>query len=186
MLVNCPRRLPRAARGATLIELCIAMAIAVMLIVIAVPGYTTWVADGQIRAGAESIVTGMRFAYAEAIKRNQQVEFVLVPTTGTGLWTARTVTGTVVERGYFSEAAKLAAFGTAPAGATTVTFTGLGAINATNADASPVLTQVDVTHSNGAIANTRPLRILVGGGRTGIKLCDPAVADTTSPRYCTT
>lgn len=186
MLVTRRLCTPRLRRGFTLIELVIGLAIAVLLLVLAAPSYTAWVADQQIRAGAETVVSGMRYAYGEAIKRNLQIEFVLDPTTGTGSWLARPVGGAAIETGTFGEASKLALFTTSPAGATTITFTGLGAINPTNADASPILTQVDVAHSNGAISGTRPLRVLVGGGRTGIKLCDPNVAVTTDPRFCTT
>ena len=47
-----------AARGFTLIELMVALAIAVLLLVLAAPGYATWVADQQIRAGAERSTQG--------------------------------------------------------------------------------------------------------------------------------
>ena len=76
----------RLRRGFTLIELMIAIAIAVLLLVLAAPAYTTWVADQQIRAGAESIASGMRLAHAEAIRRNGQVEFVITPTGATRGW----------------------------------------------------------------------------------------------------
>ncbi len=184
MLVSLHRGPPRGARGFTLIELLIGLVITVLLILLAAPNYATWTADAQIRNGAESVVAGMRFAYAEAIKRNRPIEFVINPTTGSGGWIAQPVGGPAIQQGYFSEASKLAGFTTTPGGATTVTFTGLGTISATNADASAVLTVVDVTFT-GPISGSRPLRILVGGGRTGIKLCDPAVSSTTSPRYCT-
>ena len=51
--------------------------------------YAIWTADAQIRNGVESIATGLRFAHAEAIKRNTPVEFILDPTTATGGWRGR-------------------------------------------------------------------------------------------------
>ncbi|MFO1317203.1 MAG: GspH/FimT family pseudopilin [Burkholderiales bacterium] len=173
-----------AQRGFSLIELMMALAILAMLLVLAAPNYAAWVADGQIRAGAESIVGGMRIAYAEAIKRNQPVEFILDPTTGTGGWTVQLPDATGIRTEHFGEGAKLAAYTAAPGSATTVTFNPLGQIIANN-DASPTLTEVAVTFS-GATVNSRPLTVLVGGGRTGIKLCDPAVTNTSDPRFCTT
>lgn len=170
-------------RGFSLIELMMALAILAMLLVLAAPNYAAWVADGQIRAGAESIVGGMRIAYVEAIKRNQPVEFVLDPTTGSGGWTIQLQDGTDLRVEHFGEGAKQAGFVAAPGGATTVTFNPLGQVIA-NGDASDTLTEVAVTFS-GATINTRPLTVLVGGGRTGIKLCDPHVTDTTDPRFCT-
>lgn len=175
----------RQGRGFSLIELMVALSIAVLLIVLALPGYSAWVADGQITAMAESIASGMRFAYAEAIKENRQMEFVLDPTTTTGGWQVNPVGGAAVRQENFAEGSKLAQATVTPAGATTVTFTALGTINATNANASAVLREVAITFS-GPVANTRPLTVLVGGGRTGIKICDPSVTVTTSARYCTT
>lgn len=173
----------RPPRGFSLIELMMALAILGMLLVLAAPNYASWVADAQIRAGGESIVGGMRVAYAEAIKRNQPVEFVLDPTTGSGGFTVQLQDGTGIRTDHFGEGAKLAAFVAAPGGATTVTFSPLGQVIA-NADATATLTEVAVTFS-GATVNTRPLTVLVGGGRTGIKLCDPAVTNTADPRFCT-
>ena len=172
-----------AHRGFSLIELMMALALAALLLVLAAPNYAIWVADGQIRAGAESVASGMRLAYAEAIKRNQPVEFVLDPTTGSGGFQIQLQDGTALRTEPFGEGAKLAAFVAAPAGATMVTFNPLGQV-IPNDDASDTLTEVAVTFSE-ASTNTRPLTVLVGGGRTGIKLCDPAVTDTTDPRYCT-
>ncbi len=57
-------------RGFSLIELMIGLALAVILILLAAPNYAIWTADAQIRNGTQSIVTGLRFAHAEAIKRN--------------------------------------------------------------------------------------------------------------------
>ena len=171
-------------RGFSLIELMIGLALAVILILLAAPNYAIWTADAQIRNGVESIAAGLRFAHAEAIKRNAAVEFILDPTTATGGWQVNVVVGVgVVQTASFAEAATRVDYTVTPAGATTVTFTGMGAI-AANADASATLTEIAATHA-GTVADTRPLTVLVGGGRSGIKICDPAIADTTSPRFCT-
>ncbi len=169
-----------AARGFTLIELMVALAIAVLLLVLAAPGYATWVADQQIRAGAESVASGLRLAHAEAIRRNWQVEFVVDPAVG---WQITPVGGALYQEARFGEGSDRAVFTATPSTATTVTFDGLGRIVAANADASAVLTAMAITHP---VSGSRSLTVLVGGGRTGIKICDPAVSDTTSPRFCTT
>ena len=169
-----------ASRGFTLIELMVALAIAVLLLVLAAPGYATWVADQQIRAGAESVASGLRLAHAEAIRRNWQVEFVVDPAVG---WQITPVGGTLYQEARFAEGSDRAIFTPNPSAATTVTFDGLGRIVAANADASAVLTAMAVSHP---VSGSRSLTVLVGGGRTGIKICDPLVTDTTSPRFCTT
>ncbi len=174
-----------STRGFSLIELMITLALAAILIMLAVPNYAIWTADAQIRNATESVASGLRFAHGEAIKRNGAVEFILNPATATGGWQVNVVGVGVVQTAAFVEAATRVQFAITPAGATTVTFTGLGTISATNADASAVLTAIAMTHS-GTVSNTRPLTVLVGGGRTGIKICDPAVSVTSSPRFCTT
>ncbi len=160
--------------GFTLIELMIALAIAALLAILAMPGYSLWIADGQIRNAAESIASGLRYAQGEAIKQNSQVEFVLDPTTGTGGWIARLVATPLppLQVGSFREGADRTTLTALPAGTTTVTFTGFGTIAAANADASAPLTQVQVTSAN-AVAGARNLNVLVGNNRTGIKICDP-------------
>lgn len=171
----------RQSPGFTLIELMVALAIAVILLILAAPGYTTWLADSQVRAAAESVASGLRIAMAEAIKRNEQVEFVLTPTTGTGGWVVQAAGGgTVYQTAGFAEGSDRVAVTVAPATLTTVTFNGLGQIVTPNADASNPFERVDFAISG---QSSRDLRVLVGGGRTGVKICDPAWP-ATDPKGC--
>ncbi len=167
-------------RGFTLIEVLIALAIAAILLVLAFPGYTVWLADSQIKNGAQSLASGLRYAQAEAIKRNAAIELVVDRTTKTGGWIAQPPGGPTLQSAVWEEGADRIVFTPAPAaGLTTVTFTGLGQI-APNADATATLEGVDLTST---LAGTRPLRVLVGGTRTGIKICDPAFAPP-DPKAC--
>lgn len=163
-------RRARSAAGFTLIELMVALAIAVLLLVLAAPAYSTWVADQQIRAATESIASGLRLAHAEAIRRNWQVEFVVTPTGASRGWAITQVgSGTPIQEGRFVEGSDGALFEMTPNGATTVTFNGFGAVVPTNADASAVLQEIEVTHP---ASGSRTLAVKVGGGR--IELCDPS------------
>jgi len=179
---------PRA-RGFSLIELMIALAIAVTLLLLAAPNYATWVADSRIRAAADSIAGGLRLAQAEAVKRNEDIEFILDPTTDTGGWTLNVVAtpATAMQSGTFREGASLTQLTVLPAGNTIVTFTGLGTIRATNADASTPFEQVTLAPSTG-VTGSRNLRVLVGAGRTGIKICDPqwTIINADDPKACPT
>jgi type IV fimbrial biogenesis protein FimT len=169
----------RKPRGFTLTELMITLVIAVLLLVLSAPLFLQWIADAGTRAAAESIASGLRLAMAEAVKRNAPVEFVIDPTTKTGGWVVQAPGGgaTYGSAG-FAEGAENSAITVAPAGSTIVTFGGLGLI-AANADATPPFDTVDVTTPSGP----RSLRVLVGGGRTGIKICDPAFA-ASDPKGC--
>ncbi|MEP7328375.1 MAG: GspH/FimT family pseudopilin [Betaproteobacteria bacterium] len=171
-------------RGFTLIEMMIALAVAVLLLIMAAPSYSVWVADSQIRAAAESIVSGMRYAQAEAVKRNESVVLILDPTTGSGGWQVQDAAGTTLQVAVFAEGARLAQFVTTPATATQTTFNPFGGITNPNVDLTLPVREIAISHS-AVSSGTRPLTVLVGGGRTGIKVCDPAVSDSTSPRFCT-
>jgi len=171
----------RLSDGFTLIEILVALAIAVILMLLAAPGYAVWIADGQVRAGAESVAAGLRYAMGEAIKRNEPVQLVLDGTTKTGGWEAQLVSDkSTLQSGFFAEGADRVQFATTPAGNTMVTFTALGQVATANADGSDPFDTVDVTL---AVTGSRPLRVLVGGGRTGIKICDPAWAPP-DPKGC--
>ena len=174
--------LARLRRGFTLIELLVAMAIGVILLMLAVPGYVTWMADQEIHNAAQSVSGGLQQAMAEAIKRNENVQFVLDKTTNTGGWSVQLASdSSVLQEGAFVEGAARVVFTPAPtAKLTTVTFSGVGQIEAKNADGSDPFDTVDVTSS---VSNTRPLRILVGGGRSGVKICDPKYPGT-DPMGC--
>ena len=170
--------------GFTLIELMIGLTIAAVLIVLALPSYSVWIADSQIRNAAESIASGLRYAQGQAIAQNTRVEFVLDPTAGTGGWTAVQIDPTTcatvatLQNGTFREGADRVAFAPLPAGATKVQFTSLG-VFAAPCDGSGQLNEVRITSG---IAGSRNLNVIVGGGaslvagqgsRTGIKICDP-------------
>jgi len=169
----------RLRRGFTLVELLVAMAIGLLLLLMAMPGYVRWVADAEILNGAESIANGLREAQADAIARNLNVQFVLAG----GGWAVQMADppNATLTRATFQEGSRNATVVGVDAGglgATTVAFSALGQVlpNATN------LVQIDVTEP--AVAGTRPLRIIVGNGRTGVKICDPLFANPADPKAC--
>jgi prepilin-type N-terminal cleavage/methylation domain-containing protein len=166
-----------ASAGFTLIELLVSLAIAALLVMLATPSVSVWLADAQVRTGAQTVAGGLRYAQAEAIKRNENVQLILDSATKTGGWRAEVVSATLprpaLQTGVFIDGAERAQFVTTPAGNNTVTFTGLGQVAAANDDASPPFERVVV--SIPAVADSRPLTVLVGNtaGRAGIKICDP-------------
>lgn len=66
-----------SARGMTLIELMIGIAITALLLAFGLPSFSAWMANSRVRGTAESLQSGLAVARAEAIRRNQNVEFVL-------------------------------------------------------------------------------------------------------------
>lgn len=67
-------------RGFTLIELMIGIAIVGLSLVMAVPSFSSWIQNTQIRTAAEAVQNGLQLARAEAVQRNTQISFQLVTT----------------------------------------------------------------------------------------------------------
>ncbi|HEY1437215.1 MAG TPA: GspH/FimT family pseudopilin [Casimicrobiaceae bacterium] len=173
--------------GFTLIELMIALAIFAFLLFLAGPMYADFMGNSQIRNAAENSLTGVRLAQAAAIKGNSLAKFV-IDANGWSVYAwndegaAFAVTPT--QSYLFAEGASHTTNTPTPAGATMVTFDGLGRV-APNADATASLTQIEFT--NPSVTSPRKLRVVISGigGNTGIKLCDPDLGVAASdPRAC--
>jgi type IV fimbrial biogenesis protein FimT len=67
-------------RGFTLIEMMIAVSIFGLLIALSIPTFRVWGENTQIRSKAESILSGLQTARAEAVKQNRIVRFQLAST----------------------------------------------------------------------------------------------------------
>src|SRR5688572_27080987 len=65
-------------RGVTLIELMIGLAILAILLFLAVPSFTIFLQNTQIKNAGESVLQGLNLARAEALRRNSSVRFQFV------------------------------------------------------------------------------------------------------------
>ena len=72
------RRTPE--RGFSLIELMVVMAVMAMMMMMAAPSFSVWIANSRIRVTAESVLSGLQAAKAEAVSRNTRVRFQLTTT----------------------------------------------------------------------------------------------------------
>jgi type IV fimbrial biogenesis protein FimT len=68
----------RPARGVTLIELMVALAVLAIFLVASAPAFSTWIANSRIRTTAEGLMAGLQLAKSEAVARNARVRFQLV------------------------------------------------------------------------------------------------------------
>ncbi len=200
-------RLPRRSKGFNLIELMVGIAVLGILFTLGLPSMSAWLQNAQIRTAAEGVVSGLNLARSEALRRNSTVRFQFTTTltsscalslTGknwvvsqadpTGLCNvspSETVAPQIIQ-------AKSSAEGTTNAiitatGGTSVTFSGLGRVSGAGQ-----MTQVDVTNTVGGACQgangigggpMRCMRIQITSGGQ-VRMCDPAVSDTTDPRYC--
>jgi type IV fimbrial biogenesis protein FimT len=172
--------------GFTLIELLIALSIFAFLIFIAGPMYGDFMGNTQIRNGAESALAGVRLAQTEALRGNTQAQFVIDPSTGGGWQVLRlndeTENFDLVQSYKWVDGASKTSVTVNPSTGTEVTFSGLGRV-IDNPDASPRIKWIEVTNNN--ISTPRYLHVVVDPlTPTGVKLCDPAVTDTSDPRIC--
>lgn len=163
--------------GFSLVELIFAIVMLAVLLAIAMPSFTIWLHNIQIRNAAESILNGIQRSRAEAVTLNSNVEFVL---NADSSWTVTRVGIPIppIESRPASEGSASVTRTVLPAGATTITFNNLGLVIA-NADASPTLTQVDVAAPEG----NRNLRVTIGVGGNA-RMCNPNLASGSSPTAC--
>lgn len=194
------KRRTRRPWGFSLVELMVSLLVIVILVLIGIPSYQTWIRNSRIRTAAESIQNGLRIARSEASQRGANVRFEFNSTTGTGadwtvcaLGTATTCGGvgaTAIQSYSSNEGAAdvrvgadtaIGSYTTALTGGastgTGVTFTALGRPSAYGTDS---IIRIDAGSTQ---ANLRRLVVtLSSGGLT--RMCDPQLALTVSPQGC--
>ncbi|MCX7962220.1 MAG: GspH/FimT family protein [Burkholderiales bacterium] len=206
--------LNRAARGMSLIELMIALAILAVLLALALPEYNTFIRNTKVKNLALSLEAGLQLARTEAIRRNENVRFQIVSDLTSGCTVAGTEVSTphwvvsrddptgrcdaapsdsvppmIVQKWDFQEGAAGSglAWNLALAGTASalVTFNGLGRV--TPPPAGAITIEVRPVETSGiACAPAGSVRCLrVTVSPAGqIRTCDPAMTVATDPRYC--
>lgn len=74
-----PRRRIGRARGFTLVELMITVAIAAILLTLGVPSYQSIVANNRLATASNDLLMGLTAAKTEAIRQNASIRFCLDP-----------------------------------------------------------------------------------------------------------
>ncbi|MDM0044640.1 GspH/FimT family pseudopilin [Variovorax dokdonensis] len=197
---------PRGARqgagtaGFTLVELMVTIVLIAILAMVAYPSFSGFIQNGQIRASAESLMSGLALARTESIRRNMTVALRLEntlrgePVSGGTDWTVMAATPespTVpdasqvvqVRRDDSSRSTARAGLADAPNASTAAAGAGLPATISFSATGRLSLgttaRQIDITGPTGS----RPLRILLGPGGD-MRLCDPALSLADNPQGC--
>lgn len=67
-----------AGAGFSLVELMVGVSILALLLALALPSFSEWVRNNQVRMMAESLREGLQLARSEAIKRNVRIRLQLV------------------------------------------------------------------------------------------------------------
>lgn len=183
-------------QGVTLIELVVGLAILAILVTRALPSFSTWLQNLQIRNTAESILNGLQLAKVQAVKTNVAVEFVLTaaePTksnvgasasTGGPNWIVRSyksdgefdASADFVQGRSTAESSKNAKVSADQA---SFVFTPLGRL--VNPPAGTEA-KIDVTSSL-SYEGRRPMRVIVSAGGQ-VLMCDPNMVDASNPQFC--
>lgn len=170
--------------GFTLVELMIVVAVLAALMSVGAPSFMEWIQNSRIRSAAESLQNGLQIARAEAVRRNTNVEFVLQGESGG--WTVQLQQGAIFVQGSPAEGGGKVTVASTPAGATMLTYNGVGRVSTAAAVVSAPITQlvVDLPAEVLAASKTRELRVTVGVGGE-IRMCDPdASLPADDPRRC--
>lgn len=73
--MNRTRHAYKAAKGFTMVELMIAMMVAIILIVIAVPNFQSMIVSNRLTTSANGVVDALNVARMEAIKLNASTQY---------------------------------------------------------------------------------------------------------------
>lgn len=159
-------------RGMSLVEAMIALVIAAILVATAMPMYSTWVQNTQIRTGAEAILNGLQLARSEALNRNANVQFEMTGAADTGWRVSLAADGTVIQTRSAGAGSASAMATVTPAGTAFVTFNALGRRLATNADGTVPIDRIDIASSIASFTGGRNLRVTISAGGQ-VRMCDP-------------
>jgi len=176
-------RVRAAARGFTLIELMVAIAVAALLIFLGVPSFTTFLRNSEIRSTSESIINGLRAAAAEAANRNKRITFELTNGTTNADWKFWVLdeddtTHKTLQSYAKNEAGNSSTITITPAGQSKVAFNGLGRVEIDPLNPNDHIRMIDI--ASAVPGEARPLRIIVDDPNPpaankprGLRLCDP-------------
>lgn len=163
--------------GFGLIELMIVIAIIAIVSGLAAPSFSTMLANGRVRTGADGIISGLQLARTEAIHRNSNTTFTL--NTGTGWTVAAVRPASTVQIRPASEAGSNLQV-TSLNNQLSLSFTSLGAIAGYNTGTT--LTKITIAPPIG-VANADSLQIDVTAGGQ-IRMCNLAITTDNDPRKC--
>lgn len=82
--------------GVTMAEVMVSVAVIAIVMAIGMPSLANWIQNVQVRSTAESVLTGLQLARAEAVRQNTLAQFMLTGSAaGTASWSIITASSSV-------------------------------------------------------------------------------------------
>ncbi|NDY92084.1 pilus assembly FimT family protein [Ideonella livida] len=182
----------RRPAGFTLVELMVTLAVAALMLAMAVPAASQWVANARLRAVAETAQNAVRLAQAEAVRRSRSAGYLLtadvpstsaVPQADGGRWAVLLMVRdgeASVDDPFLRGGTEAASQGVTVTGPALLCFNALGqrstltaAENGLGADCESPSGSDPVTYTFTASGASRSLAVQVGLGGE-VRLCDPS------------
>ena len=169
--------------GMTLVELMTGVGIVAILAAVAMPSFTGFLRNTEVRGSSEALLQGLQFARTEAIRQNRRICFDWSGV-GTG-WTVSTdclaapgavPVAQIIQSQPDREGSVASTVTTTPASSMRVAFNGFGRV-VPNTLGGSTITQIDITSVGASLVR----RILISAGDSGgrIFVCDPSAATGT-------
>jgi type IV fimbrial biogenesis protein FimT len=93
--------LPRTARGFTLVELVVTVAVVAISLTLGVPSFQGIMSRNKIATASNDVLLGLHAAKSEAIRQNAAIRFCLNPSSRS--WSVKTMAGTDIRVGALSD-----------------------------------------------------------------------------------
>lgn len=170
----------RRLRGFSLIELMIAIAVLGILTTLAMPGFSRWIANTQVRTMAESVQNGVRLVQREAAARNGTVTLTLTNDTpplcastadAAGANWVICAGGAVIHQNVGKSGSASAVINS---DFSAITFNGLGRTSL-GGPATVTVTSTSGACETSLASGIRCLNVLISPGGK-VRLCDPLLA----------
>lgn len=171
----------KPARGFTLTELMVTLAVLGILLAVAFPSFRDWMLKVQIRTATEAVLHGLQLSRTEAIKRNGSVTLTLSGGTG---WTIADGGGIIQSRpsGEGSSSAYIAITSPSSSLPYSLSFNSLGRL--TSPGVGVVIAVTGVSGSDCTSAGPTNCLVVEISTAGQIKMCDPSPAKLNTPMAC--
>lgn len=164
-------------KGFSLLDIMVSIFIFIVLVVISTVSFNSWLTGVKVNTVIDGIDIGITQARAEAIKRNEFVNFQINEDTSWNIIIENS--GDIINQKMASEENDNVKAITAPENSNMVTFDGYGVL-VENTDGSPSINNIDAKFA--VLNKEKVLRLQIEG--TANTICNPLMENENDMMYC--